>query len=156
MFLDLLRMHRFKVQLLHFILPFPGSFGKDLLQEAASGRIKMKSDASEGGIALEPFSLKAIQVISNIPSGSVATYGQIARLCGNPRAARQVVRILVACSRGFDLPWHRVVGAPCRITLPHGEGFDYQSALLRSEGVEVGEDGYIDGTRFLWKDRESS
>ncbi len=100
------------------------------------------------------FSQSAIQVISSIPSGRVATYGQVARICGSPRAARQVVRILVACSRGHDLPWHRVVGSPCRIALPRGEGFDYQSALLRSEGVEVGEDGRIDGDRFLWKEAD--
>ena len=35
---------------------------------------------------------KVYEVVKQIPKGKVATYGQIALLCGNPRASRAVVR----------------------------------------------------------------
>ena len=37
------------------------------------------------------FSLKAIKIMKNIPSGKVVTYGQVATYAGNNRGARQVV-----------------------------------------------------------------
>jgi methylated-DNA-protein-cysteine methyltransferase related protein len=100
---------------------------------------------------MDSFTEKVIGTVLAIPEGRVATYGQVARLSGSPRAARQVVRVLVSCSRAHDLPWHRVVGAPCRIALPRGTGFDHQVALLSSEGVDVSDDGEIDPDLFLWR-----
>ena len=41
-------------------------------------------------MSVELFYQKVYDVTSRIPSGKVATYGQIAALCGNPRAARAV------------------------------------------------------------------
>lgn len=73
-------------------------------------------------------------VIRRIPPGRVATYGQIARLAGRPRAARQIGYALHRCPPG--LPWHRVINAQGRISLPA----DSTSALtqrrrLTQEGV---------------------
>lgn len=99
---------------------------------------------------MEPFTERVVRTILSIPRGAVATYGQVAALSGSPRAARQVVRVLVSCSRSRELPWHRVVGSPCRIALPRGEGFDEQRVRLEAEGVEVLPDGRIDPDRFLW------
>lgn len=46
-------------------------------------------------------------VVAAIPQGKVMSYGQIAALVGNPRAARIVGQI---AHRGSpELPWHRVV-----------------------------------------------
>ena len=50
------------------------------------------------------------RIVAAIPAGRVATYGQVAALAGNPRAARQVAWALRAYA-GRGLPWHRVVGA---------------------------------------------
>ena len=50
------------------------------------------------------------RIVAAIPAGRVATYGQVAALAGNPRAARQVAWTLRAYA-GRGLPWHRVVGA---------------------------------------------
>ncbi len=99
---------------------------------------------------MESFTERVVRTVRSIPPGTVATYGQVAGLCGSPRAARQVVRVLVSCSRTQGLPWHRVVGAPCRIALPRGAGFEDQAERLRAEGVEVPEDGTIDPARFQW------
>ena len=40
------------------------------------------------------FSLKAINIMKNIPGGKVVTYGQVAAYAGNNRGARQIVRLL--------------------------------------------------------------
>ena len=44
-----------------------------------------------------------------IPAGKVATYGQIALLCGKPRNARQVGYALNRGRAGADVPAFRVV-----------------------------------------------
>jgi len=69
--------------------------------------------------------------IRRIPKGKVSTYGEIARAAGFPGCARQVVWALRA-SRG--LPWHRVVGAGGKISLPGENGLE-QRFRLESEGV---------------------
>jgi len=93
------------------------------------------------------------KAIKKIPKGRVATYGQIATLCGNPRAARQVVRILNSCSESHNLPWHRVINRLGQIALPLGRGFEMQKALLTGEGVLVLDSGKIDLGRFQWRPR---
>lgn len=56
-------------------------------------------------------------IIRRIPEGKVATYGQIAALAGNHRAARQVAWILHSSSKKENLPWHRVVNSQEGISL---------------------------------------
>ena len=48
-------------------------------------------------------------VVKQIPLGCVATYGQIARLCGNPRMSRQVGWALHVNPEPYVIPCHRVV-----------------------------------------------
>lgn len=50
-------------------------------------------------------------VCQNIPEGKVATYGQIALLCGKPRNARQVGYGLRHGLAGDNVPAHRVVNS---------------------------------------------
>jgi methylated-DNA-protein-cysteine methyltransferase-like protein len=91
----------------------------------------------------------AAAAIHAIPAGRVATYGQIARLAGNPRAARIGVWLLNSSWQTRDLPWHRIINAQGRIALK-GEGLKQQRRLLRKEGVTVALDGRIDLARFGW------
>jgi methylated-DNA-protein-cysteine methyltransferase related protein len=70
--------------------------------------------------------------IRRIPKGKVATYGDVASAAGFPGCARQVVWALRNASRG--LPWHRVVGAGGRISLPGENGLE-QRFRLEAEGV---------------------
>ncbi|MDP4172315.1 MAG: MGMT family protein, partial [Bacillota bacterium] len=58
---------------------------------------------------MERFTERAMEIIKQIPAGKVMTYGQVARVAGSPRAARQVVRILHSMSEKYSLPWHRVL-----------------------------------------------
>ena len=96
------------------------------------------------------FHLATIATIKKIPVGKVATYGQVAALAGNPRAARQVVRTLHTSSDREELPWHRVINARGRISLPSGRGYELQRALLQAEGIEFDRKDNIDLKRFLW------
>ncbi len=70
--------------------------------------------------------------IRRIPKGHVSTYGDVARAAGFPGCARQVVWALRGASRG--LPWHRVVGAGGKISLPRENGLE-QRFRLEAEGV---------------------
>jgi len=102
------------------------------------------------GAAPQTFTDRVVEIIGSIPAGRVLTYGSVAALAGNPRAARQVVRVLHACSRREGLPWHRVVNREGRIALKQFQGYEEQLALLEAEGVKF-VDGAIDLARFLWR-----
>ena len=89
------------------------------------------------------------QVVASIPEGAVATYGQVAELAGLPRQARRVGGVLAALPHDSRLPWHRVVNAQGRISLPE-PGTRRQRELLRAEGV-VWTGDRIDLDRYGWR-----
>lgn len=97
------------------------------------------------------FTEEIIELVREIPEGRVATYGGIAALAGNPRAARQVVRILHTCSERDGLPWWRVINREGRIALKPGNGFEEQEDLLLAEGIGVDGSGRIDLGKHLWR-----
>ncbi len=98
----------------------------------------------------EPLTKKVIELIREIPEGRVTTYGFIAALAGNPRAARQVARILHSCSPKEGLPWHRVVNREGRISLRPFQGYEIQKQLLEDEGILFNQKDKIDLNIFLW------
>jgi len=100
---------------------------------------------------LSNFTRRVIKIIQNIPCGKVATYGQIARLAGNNRGARQVAWILHSSSGKENLPWYRVVNCAGRISLPRGAGYEHQKMLLLEEGITFSKDEVIGLKRFQWK-----
>jgi len=67
-----------------------------------------------------------------------------------PRAARTVGWALHSLPADRTTPWHRVVGAGGRISLPEHEGKAAQRLLLRREGVAVNRNGHIDLDRYQW------
>ena len=74
---------------------------------------------------------RVVRCIRALPSGTVSSYGAIAKAAGWPGAARQVVRILRQVP---GLPWQRVVGSGGAIKLT-GENAAEQRFRLRMEGV---------------------
>ena len=79
------------------------------------------------------------EVVKNIPAGKVATYGDVARAVGMPRASRQVGWALHSNPQQGIIPCHRVVFADGSLT--NGFAFggrEVQKALLVGEGVEIG------------------
>lgn len=101
-----------------------------------------------GGIHMLPFTEKVIQIIKEIPEGKVMTYGQIAKVAGNPRAARQVARILHTMSRKYKLPWHRVINSKGHIALKDDEQYYEQLLSLEAEGIEVDSAGRVDLEKY--------
>jgi methylated-DNA-protein-cysteine methyltransferase related protein len=99
------------------------------------------------------FHQKVVSLIRQIPKGNVATYGQVAALAGNNRAARQVARSLHSSAEKEGLPWHRVINSRGRISLPPGGGFELQREMLIAEGVIFTPDGSVDLGRFGWNPR---
>ncbi len=102
---------------------------------------------------LSPFHQCIVSVIRRIPRGRVASYGQIAAIAGEPRAARQVVRVLHALSEKYRLPWHRVINKQGKISLARGSGYELQMAMLKKEGVRFNRADRVDLGKFGWKPR---
>jgi len=95
------------------------------------------------------------RVVSCIPHGRVATYGQIAELVGLPGGARRVGYALAA-SGDSRVPWHRVVNARGEISPRAERGFELlQRQLLLHEGVALDAQGRVPLARFRWRPRRS-
>jgi methylated-DNA-protein-cysteine methyltransferase-like protein len=92
-------------------------------------------------------------MVSRIPSGQLATYGQIADLIGAYGCARQVGWALRRLSLPSNVPWHRVVNAQGRISMSLSrEGSDWiQREMLLAEGVPVDEEGRLPLKERLWR-----
>lgn len=89
-------------------------------------------------------------VVSRIPRGRVATYGQVARIARLPGQARLVGYALHAIPRGKTIPWQRVVNAQGAISLG-GENAARQRRLLEREGVRFDAGGRIALASFQWR-----
>ena len=92
------------------------------------------------------------RVVSRIPRGRVATYGQVARLAGLRGQARLVGYAMHALPAGTRVPWQRVVNARGEISLP-GASAVRQRKLLEGEGVRFDQRDRIDLDSFLWQPR---
>ena len=89
-------------------------------------------------------------LVAQIPPGFVASYGQLARMLGAPRAARQVGWAMRKCPD--ELPWQRVVKADGSIA---GGGYaELRRALLEAEGVPFLPDGRVDLKACQWNGEE--
>lgn len=94
-----------------------------------------------------------VTILSRIPPGRVASYGQVAAMAGLRNGARTVARVLHSSSSSLGLPWWRVLRADGTIALPRGGGFEEQAALLAAEGIAVSRTGAVDLGRFAWDGR---
>ncbi|MBI2418442.1 MAG: MGMT family protein [Ignavibacteriales bacterium] len=95
---------------------------------------------------------KILSVVQSVPEGKVATYGQIARIAGIPRNARQVGYALHGVSEGTDIPWHRIINTKGQISFPvDSSGYAIQRALLEAEGIRFSLQGRISIKKYQWK-----
>jgi len=95
---------------------------------------------------MKSFNEQVYEVVAKIPSGRVATYGQIARIIGRPRMAR-FVGYASNNKNSWHLPWHRVVfkdGSLCPGYAPE------QYKELRAEGVGFKKGRIVDVAKFQW------
>ena len=94
---------------------------------------------------------KIVQTLGLIPSGKVASYGQIADLAGLPGRARLGGKVLREQASLYQLPWFRIVRANGQLAFPaHSPQADTQKALLAEEKVEVIK-GRVDMTQYGWQ-----
>jgi len=89
-------------------------------------------------------------VVSMIPPGRIATYGQIARIAGGC-SARNVGYAMSSVPHDSDVPWHRVINSRGQVSVrSHGEPCNAQQQMLQSEGIIFSESGKADLDRFGW------
>lgn len=101
------------------------------------------------------------KAVARIPYGQVASYGGIARRAGLPRRARLVGHALKVAPASLALPWHRVLNAQGRISLPAGsKAHREQRRLLEEEGVvfrrgrvDLAKSATADLDELLWRPR---
>lgn len=92
------------------------------------------------------FAERVYDVVRCVPRGRVVSYGGVAALLGQPRAARAVGGALGALDDGVRVPWWRVVNRNGEIS--HRSRL--QRLLLQREGVRFDTRGRIDWRRFGW------
>lgn len=97
------------------------------------------------------FKARVYEFVSMIPEGRVMTYGQLAALAGNARAARIVGGI--AHFGDPDIPWQRVVNKKGGLAAGYPGGRHAHKQHLEAEGVEVsGENNnyFVNVEELLW------
>lgn len=96
---------------------------------------------------------KVYEAVRQIPKGRVATYGQIAAMCGSPRAARIVGGALHRNPEPIEIPCHRVVNRFGGLAPEFAfGGKQVQKALLEEEGIEVSEDFTVELEKYQWRE----
>ena len=97
---------------------------------------------------IEPgFRQRVEALVAQIPRGRVMTYGQLAALCGNARAARIVGGI--AHFGDPELPWQRVVNKQGGLAAGYPGGRNGHRQVLEDEGVVLTDDK-VDVAQLLW------
>jgi O-6-methylguanine DNA methyltransferase len=96
------------------------------------------------------FKDKVYKFTREIPRGKVATYGQLAKLAGNPKAGRAVGLFMKTNQDAPHTPCHRVVAADGNLTGYSGAGgIKKKKEMLIAEGVHFkGEK--VDIVTSLW------
>lgn len=92
-------------------------------------------------------------VVREIPPGSVATYGQIAKLAGivGRSGARQVGYALASLAENSEVPWHRVINAKGGLSpRANPDAVEFQQMLLEAEGVGFDHRRCINLRRYGW------
>ena len=98
-----------------------------------------------------PLYQKIHHIISLIPSGKVATYGQIAGIVGDC-TARMVGYAASSIPHDSDIPWQRVINYKgCISKRSSGTGGLLQQKLLEAEGIAFDQHGRTDLEHYRWK-----
>ena len=112
----------------------------------------MTRNTAEPRIVGPGFHERVYAIVRQVPTGKVASYGDIATRLGSPRVARHVGWALAALTDdNEDVPWHRIINSRGRISFK-GQTVRavLQRTLLESEGIRFSETGTIDMKMFRW------
>ena len=95
---------------------------------------------------MKTFNEQVYDIIAKIPTGRVATFGQIARMIGRPHMAR-FVGYASNNKNSWYLPQHRVVFKDGSL----GSGFyDEQYKQLKSEGIKFDKENKVKMEQCQW------
>lgn len=96
---------------------------------------------------------KVYACVKRVPSGKVATYGQIASIIGHVGGARQVGWALHGLSEDLlpKVPWHRIINCKGAISSCSMHSADLQRKLLETEGIVFDQHSRIDLKIFQWR-----
>lgn len=95
---------------------------------------------------------KIYEVVKRIPKGKVATYGQVARLAGNPHWSQVVGYALHSNPDPANIPCYRIVNRFGEVSSAFAFGGENaQIALLEADGIEV-IDGKVDLEKYIWQE----
>ena len=87
-------------------------------------------------------------LVAQIPQGRVMTYGQLAALAGDARAARIVGGI--AHFGNPKLPWERVVNKQGGLAAGYPGGRSGHRQVLEAEGYKVTDDLAVNVLNLIW------
>ncbi len=97
------------------------------------------------------FKQQVFDLVKKIPKGKVLTYGEVARILGKPRYARQVGWALHQNTEGSGVPCHRVVDRTGRLAPNFAfDGAQEQRRRLDVEGVKFKDNVHVDLRISLW------
>lgn len=100
--------------------------------------------------SVSPLYRRIYRIVSSIPSGRVAAYGEIARLAGS--TPRTVGYAMASVPDGSDVPWHRVINRQGRISVrADGQPSIEQRRRLEDEGVAFDARGRVSFDRYGWR-----
>lgn len=104
----------------------------------------------------ESFKERVYWIVGQIPSGKVATYGQIATYAGRDRAARAVGNLLRdSLSNGVRVPWQRVINASGNISSKGDIArAELQRRLLSDEGIVFNRRGTCSLGEYRWQPQD--
>jgi methylated-DNA-protein-cysteine methyltransferase related protein len=111
-----------------------------------------KKSSSQKTNHSDNFFERVYQVVRQIPTGRVTTYGAIARFIGSSMSSRMVGWAMNAShSHDHLLPAHRVVNRNGMLTgKAHFRNPDIMQELLESEGIEVENDVVVEFQKHFW------
>lgn len=100
---------------------------------------------------MKTFNQKVYDIVRKIPKGYVMNYGQVARLAGNPRAARAVGYALHGNPDPDNIPCHRVVFKDGALSAAFAFGGENQQfKLLKKEKVRFTSNRKVDMEKHKW------
>jgi methylated-DNA-protein-cysteine methyltransferase-like protein len=102
---------------------------------------------------MDAFHQNVLKIVRTIPSGKVASYGQIAAYVGAPKAAREVGWAMNSLGGTPDFPWWRVLNNTGAISIDEKAeaGPQRQQALLEKEGVVFEKPLLLDIERYRYQ-----
>ena len=97
------------------------------------------------------FASEVYRVVKKCPRGRIVSYGGVAAMLGQPRAARAVGRALNSLPDNTQVPWWRVVNSRGEVSIRGIEqGEVLQRKLLEREGVKFARNGRIPWDLYGW------